>query len=225
MQRSWLTDSNERGRQSVGNTDSAGTRGFPATASSWFSLAGSSWAQCGGAVESWLAEEHLYLLWQWITTKLECRGFLLPGENGPHCKSGEYNSKKREGGFSPHMPQLSWPRGRLALRVWATFHFGNTWSFLTLAWLSCLLVEVSAKHCLYSQIIGWWKLGDPWVRKRGECSVRKASAAPMISCSPSAFQHHGSAITSSHHVISQSCFGKRCFGMKTCIEGCKLSYQ
>lgn len=74
------------------------------------------------------------------------------------------------------MPQLSWLRGRLALRVSVTFRFGNTWGFLTLAWLLCLLVEVSAKHCLYSQIIGWWSLGDPWVRKRGECLVRKASA-------------------------------------------------
>lgn len=47
----------------------------------------------------------------------------------------------------------------------------------------------------------------------------------MVSCSPSAFQHHGSAITPLHQVISQSCFGKRCFGMKACNEGWKLSYR
>lgn len=97
----WLRGLREQGKQSVGK------------AILQLPLSSAPVLPHGCFMGSWLAEDNPYFPLPSIYKTPECLGFLLPGENSPHCTPGE-KTGEGEGDSSRCTLWLPWLRGSLA---------------------------------------------------------------------------------------------------------------
>lgn len=151
----WLRGLKERGRQSVGNADSANSREPSSAASSWFSSTSSSWAR-GGCFNGKLAgrgESIPSLCTEWIKSwnvldsSFQERIALIVSLENKTAK------REKEGRSSLCSLQLSWLRSSFARHVSATFDF---WHCLRLSKPHLRVVsfvEANARH-LFNLIVG-----------------------------------------------------------------------